>query len=193
MLENIYDIIKKNSCINFYSILNAWISSVIKLLCMIAFATFAVAQRNPPPCESNVGRFSNDYGGCENYFYCQSTTVAIPLMCPETYGFDPATESCTVAHVDPPECELCPAADNGVAVANDNTTCSEYVLCVDGARDANVVICDGGTLFDRAWGQCRPESVVLCPTPPGGPPEVGPDCTVAEDIPHDTDCRAFWV
>lgn len=171
-----------------------WINLVIKVLCVLALATLSVAQRNPPPCAAaDVGRWVNDFGGCPNYFYCQTEEVARVLVCPENTGFDQAGQVCAGTHAAPPTCEICPAED-GIAVANDAETCTDYVLCVGGNRDANVVVCAAGTRFDRAWGQCRPEASVECPAPQTPPAEVGPPCTNApEDVAHDTNCWQFWV
>lgn len=165
---------------------------VFKIFYVFAFATITLAQRNPNPCAGKSGQWVNDFGGCPNYFYCQGPddTLARPVACPEGYGFDGSSQLCTLAFVNIPPCQVCPPDIDGFAVAADETTCTDYVLCVGGNRDANVLSCGPGTRFDRAWGICRLESLVECAP---GPNQIGPDCDEAPiDIPHEL-CDHFWV
>lgn len=180
------------------TLISCFFHTVFKILLVVAIATttFAQLQRNPNPCLGQATRWVQDYGGCENYFYCQSETIARPLVCPEGTGFDEGTQTCTATHIVLPPCLECPATEDGFAVANDATTCTDYVLCVNGVRDANVITCATGTRFDRAWGQCRLEADVECAPTQTPTPEAGPDCSTETppiDIPHADKCDHFWV
>lgn len=135
---------------------------VFKILSVVlVVTTLTFAQRNPPPCFGRVGEWVNDFGGCSNYFYCQSEENARVLNCPQGLGFDEMNQVCSGQFAMPPDCEFCPYDKEGFAVADDETTCTDYVLCIRGNREANVIHCGPGTRFDRAWGEINNLMMVL--------------------------------
>lgn len=133
----------------------------MSLLLVAALSGVALSQqRNINPCLGKPhDSFVNDWASCRSYFWCNFLTTQPTTPCPEGFGFDEASQTCTTAMA---TCDLCPA--EGTFAVGDETDydCTRYAICTEGRRVEGVFQCGSGLRFNRAKGMCDFRSHVLC-------------------------------
>lgn len=141
----------------------------MKLLSILALVAYVTAQtpRNPNPCDGVAeGAWANDWATCRSLFYCGANNIIQATLCRPEFGFDAAAQQCVQGLTD---CDACPAT-GFIAVASDETTCSDYTFCNVGSRWANVESCIAPLVFNRVTGLCDLPANTFCPV--GGDPPV---------------------
>jgi len=164
------------------------LKQIVSIFALVAIAT-SQNSRNDDPCAGvTAGQWAQDWATCQNLFWCGPAGARVAAPCSEGFGFDDVAMECNAAAA---TCDPCPTDPEVHAVAATIDTCSDYTFCHLGSRNADVLSCPDGTVFNRVTGQCALSGdCVPGGAPPSGP---GPECpaTGVESVEVPGNCQQW--